>query len=359
MSFPKTASVRVYRYGDKLPDNYSDIFIKGVIEDENDPSYAGIESFGGWCNPDDIANKSTVVNYIGENFEVGYVRFTRTVPGKALKYAVDKAVKRECEAGNKVSRARKRELKELYKIRMLREVPVQPTVTRVIVSPASSEVMVFSSSNSILVEIVSMFRKCFGISLFQETIVDYIASDDMCDVEGLGENYLTWLWYVSETDSFNQFSSAIDSDLSYTISPDSRVVVGNADIGRCSVSGDIREAKNGVFNGKGVTQFSFVLYPSRGEESYHTPIPCVVNSGALIDKISFKGLPLNGGSDELQSEADALMCLDAVESVRDFLKSSFSKFWEEFSNDKVWQAKKREIWTWARGDVCIRAFEGV
>ena len=84
-----------------------------------------------------------------------------------------------------------------------------------------------------------------------------------------------------------------------------------------------------------------------------------MNSGALIDKISFKGLPLNGGSDELQSEADALMCLDAVESVRDFLKSSFSKFWEEFSNDKVWQAKKREIWTWARGDVCIRAFEGV
>lgn len=358
MSFPKMTPFRVFRYNKDFPENYVDIFNDGVIADVNDPSYHGMSTFGGWCNPDN--ERDFVVNSLGEKFEVGYIRYVRSVPAKALKFAVDKAVKAEKIAtGRPVSRVRKRELKEMAKLRMLSEAPVQPSVTRIVVNPSAMEIIVFSSSNAVLEEIEFLMNKDFGLSMFMETVVDYLPADDMVDVEGVGENFLTWLWYISETDSFNVFEGGDKFFQRYTISPDDRVVVGNTSTGKCSVSGDIREAKNGVFNGKGVTQFSFVLYPSYEDEDPHTPVPCTVNSGCLVDKISFKGLPLKDTTDEMDEEVNSILCIDAIDGVRDFLKRAFSRFWDEYSDLKKWESRKHEIWMWARGDVCIRSFEGV
>lgn len=359
MSFPKMTPFRVFRYNKDFSENYVDVFNNGIITDVNDPSYHGVETFGGWCNPD--TGTGSAVVYLGDRFEVGYVRYTRTVPAKALKFAVEKAVNNEKEStgGKVVSRARKREIKEQIKLRMLCSAPVQPTVFRVEINPSSMEITVFSASNTVLEEIKDKIRRDFDIDMYMETIVDHIPDDDMVEIESVGEHFLTWLWYVSETDSFNTFESIKNPSKSYTVSPDDRVVVGNTDTGKCSVSGDIREAKNGVFNGKGVTQFSFVLYPASNMDGNHIPIPCVVNSGCLVDRVSFKGLPLSGKSEDSDAEADALMCLDTIEDVRDFIKSAFSRFWKSYSDAKEWQSLRREIWTWARGDVCIRAFEGV
>lgn len=354
MSFPKMTPFRVFRYSNDFPENFTEIFNKGIIVDVNDPAYVGMEHFGGWCNPDDPTDKSTSVNYLGEKFEVGYVRYTRSVPAKALKFAVDEKVKKERKQNGHISRERKREIKEMYKNAMLQEAPVQPSVTRVEVNPVRMEIIVFSSSNPVLEDIENRIAEDFGVKVFGETFVDLIPGDDMVEIEGVGEKFLTWLWYVSETDSFNTFEGRKTPVNKYTISPDSRVVVGNADTGKCSVSGDIREAKNGVFNGKGVTQFSFVLYPSGG-----VSIPCVMNSGGFIDKVSFRGLPLSRGNDEGDVEADALMCLEAIDEARDFTKSAFHDFWNIYSDEKKWKQVQDEIGTWARGDVCIRSFEGI
>ena len=354
MSFPRMTPFRVFRYSNEFPENFAETFNNGIITDVNDPAYVGMEHFGGWCNPDDPTDKNSSVNYLGEKFEVGYVRYTRSVPAKALKFAVDEKVKKERMQSGRVSRERKREIKDMYKNAMLREAPVQPSVTRIEVDPSRMEIIVFSSNNSVLEDIESRIVEDFGIKVFGETLVDLIPGDDMVEIEGVGEKFLTWLWYVSETDSFNTFEGCKTPVTKYTISPDSRVIVGNADIGRCSVSGDIREAKNGVFNGKGVTQFSFVLYPSGG-----VAIPCVMNSGGFVDKVSFRGLPLSRGNAESDIEADALMCLDAIDEVRDFTKSAFHDFWNTYSDESKWQHMKEEIGTWARGDVCIRSFEGI
>ena len=359
MSFPKMTPFRVFRYNKGFPENYTEIFDNGRIVNVSDSSYVGMSSFGGWCNPDNP--RDSVVNYLGEKFEVGYIRYVRSVPAKALKFAVNKAIEEERAATGKrtVSRARKKELKEEIKLRMLSRTPVQPTITRIEVNPSAMEITVFSSSNTVLEDIEDLMKRDFGISMFMETVIDYLPADDMVEVEGVGENFLTWLWYISESDSFNVFESRKMPSKRYTVSPDDRVIVGNADTGRCSVSGDIREAKNGVFNGKNVTQFSFVLYPDQDGIESHIPIPCVVNSGCLVDKISFKALPFSDGGDESEIEADALMCLDVIDDVRDFLKTAFSRFWEDYSNAEKWESRKHEIWMWARGDVCIRSFEGV
>lgn len=355
--FTKNAPCRVLRYSDELPED----FVKRVNERNisfEDAREAAEAVMFGWCNPDNLFDE-TALTYAGHLYVVGFVVYKRNVSSKAVTYEVKRRIEHELDASGRkfVSRERKKEIKAQVTIEFLRKTPVQPAITNVIIDPIKRNIYIYSASNKVVDSVKLLFEATTNCSsIFERSAVDFIPEEaDLVDYEEYTENFLTWLWYTTETNSFKSYQSGDAIQSTYSITPDERIVVGDKTSGICSVNGDIREARNGVFNGKGVAKFSFSLVGDY--KTGRTETSCMFNKEFFFNKIAFHLELFNGIADN-REEYIALYVHETTEHAYNFIATAIREFNTIYFTDE-WGKLGREIWNWSRGDVCIRAFSDV
>lgn len=361
--FAKNAPCRALRYSDELPENVVELFNDRHItfeEARNTPEPVMI----GWCNPDDLSD-GVVVNYAGALLTTGFVQYKRSVSAKALNFEVKEAMKKELElTGRKfLPRDRKKEIKEATKVRLLSRIPVQPSVTNIIIDQALKLVYVYSSSSAIIDEIRLLLEATCNLSaIYERTVVDFLPEEsDMVDPEKFGEDFLTWLWYTNEVNSYATYANPSGDGLyDYSILPDEKIVVGNEFTGICSVNGDIREARNGIFNGKRVSKFSFILYMDSvsNPQGGRRIAACVLNKNLFFDRISFSQDLVQAAEDGNKDEAIVLFVNETTEHVYSFMQSAISEFCKIYFTG-TWDKLQEEVWNWSRGDICLKAFADI
>ena len=360
--FSKNAPCRVLRYSEELPEDFAERVNKRCLTFEEARNTSEAVMLG-WCNPDNLFDDNAMT-YAGHLYVVGFVLYKRNVSSKALAYEVKRRAERELANTGKrfVSRERKKEIKEQVTVEFLSKTPVQPTITNVIIDPAKHLLYVYSSSNKVVDNVKQLFEVTAAnqTGVYERSAVDFIPpEEDLVDYEEYTENFLTWLWYTTETNSFKSYESGDDMQSAYSIVPDERIVVGDKDSGICSVNGDIREARNGIFNGKSVAKFSFSLVGDyqKGKTSGRMETSCMFNKDFFFNKIEFS-IELFKDVVDNREEYIAMYVHETTEHAYNFVATAVREFNKIYFTDE-WKNLGREIWNWSRGDVCIKAFSDV
>lgn len=357
--FTKNAPCRVLRYTDELPEDFAKRINDRCLPFEQARETHEAVMFG-WCNPDNLFDESALT-YAGHLYVVGFVTYKRNVSSKAVAYEVKRRIENELDASGRkfMPRDRKKEIKEQVKINFLSKTPVQPTITNVIIDPVKRYIYVYSASSKVIDNIKLLFSataNCPSIGIYERSAIDFIPEEaDLIDYEEYTSNFLTWLWYTTETNSFKSYQSNDSQQSIYSIVPDEKIVVGDKQSGICSVNGDIREARNGVFNGKGVAKFSFALVGDY--KTGRTETSCMFNKDFFFNKISFM-VELYKDIIDNREEYIALYVHETTEHAYNFIATAVREFNTIYFSEE-WGKLGREIWNWSRGDVCIRAFSDV
>ena len=298
----------------------------------------------GMCDPYDLFNTTACVHG-GAYIITGMVFYEYKVSSKAVKYELDKMVKETLKSTGKkfISSSDKREMKAGIIERLKANSKPQPSIVPIIVG--NNRAYVLTDSDKKALKFVEMMADG-GFNAYFMSPYTYGDSDDgLFDMEEIGGKFLTWLWFSTESNSYKEFGG-------YTISPGEYIQV-KGQIGECSVNGDIREARNGVFNGKDVSRFSFTLSVEPGYEPIYTVVDYLRN----IKKVQANIAP---SDDDADKYTDLIGLTYAADYIFDFLKVAFTEFLTHV--DKSGEFSKqlsKEIWNWSRGDVCLRAFEDI
>lgn len=213
-----------------------------------------IKGFG-WSSYDDLTDTA----WLAAPPEKGaYYTFalrldTRKIPPALLKKEWALALKKETEEMRKqgkefVSRARKREIKEQIRVKLLHQTPAVPKSIGVIWDYSKEKIFFLSTNNKHIDIFTELFTRTFGLSPVEQ-------AQEMDEVDM--SQFLLWLWYVSEvTDGSLLEGKTISTDAKMTVSNEDAIV---------TATGSENEAKLGLREGK--TLKSLALRMETGDTS--------------------------------------------------------------------------------------------
>lgn len=304
----------------------------------------------GFVNLRNYLDDSYKVEAIGKYYVVCYAQCSRSLSSKAVEFAVNKTRQ---ENGGTVSKVEK----DAIKCELLREAPLQVKVFPVVVDPEFRRVYLFSTSNIVRDSFVSDFGFATGMQLYEESFTTYLVdTDNVAFLDGdanITGSFFTWLWYSAEANSYKEYKPE-GNDSSYLFIPGARIRVSNSAGDSCRVSGDIREARNGIFNGKVVEDFSFTLNVSDG-----TSYEATVYDYDRITRTRVQmGLPSDDTTTEMLEESNLYLAIGQIDAIREALLTAFKEYLETLKT-RGRKDVALEIFNWSKGDVCIKAFEEV
>ena len=300
-------------------------------------------------NPYEDNPKFVPENRVFGNYFVGLFRIDkRSVPSSALKKEVAEASKRELENSGKqfLTRARKKEITEQVKTRLLARVIPNVSFIPFVVDMTNGNGYFFNTSKSNFDLFEDLFERAYGsMILFKKVWYgDYNSETGEVTNDLIGvEDFLTYIWWDSESNSFSEMM--IGDKLVKTW-------VGNkictkSEEQTLSASGEnIEEAKLAISKGADVTKLE--LWLQLGEDE----IKFVINQEGAISGLTYSEdlLP----DDESPYLLPFITWTNEVFEVVDLWKK---RYLEASDNGKGLTSKIRE--TWGRGDYCSKAFENV
>ena len=351
LNIPRNTACSIFTYADDFSLNA----FKDVVDHKNVSPLAEIEfdttkrkAFG-FVNPHDYLDDTYKMEIYGKYYVVSYAQCSRSVSSKSVEYAVRKARR---EKGGRLSR----DERDVIKSELLRDAPIQVKTYLSVIDPEFRRVYLLSASNAIRDAFVASFSAITGMQLYEESFTTYLVDTDNSEILDTDTNvtgsFFTWLWYSAESNSYKEYAPK-NSDNTYLFVPGAKIKVGNAAGDSCRVSGDIREARNGIFNGKVVEDFSFTLNASNG-----TTYDVTVYDYDRITRTRL--LPLTEPVENEEAEAEALVYLviGQIDTIREALLTAFNEYLDVLKT-RGRNGIALEIFNWSKGDVCIKAFEEV
>lgn len=178
----------------------------------------------------------------------------------------------------------------------------------------------------------------------------YLDALDAVGGEGLDYNedsdyrdFLTWLLYSAGSNSFKEFG-----DYAVTIG-DCVSVADDDNFTTCVVSGDFIEAKSSIFGGKRVFNFEFAIEYNHSTEGQ--VVKLLADTSADIQSLTFNcddvGMSFGG------------RFLSAYDDFMKFMHCAVHEFIKLRLDTDAWNDYNKVLKEWARGEICVRAFDGV
>lgn len=253
----------------------------------------------GWVdimNPLNTDFKDTT--YKKNNFIALSIRTdTKKVPAQALKSEYYKVLqKRQSESKDKISYEERKEIKEAVREKLLKKVLPSTKINDMIWDTNTGEILFFSTNESANITFLNLFKETFGINLklisphviayneFKDKILrlkacsfannpekeehKVIMLKDATTVQSIvankfmGEEFLTWLWWRSQTNS--GVFSIPDNMLELYV--DDRIVLKEDDNGKLSCvicngdNVDLYEARKALSLNKRVAEAKFKIF---------------------------------------------------------------------------------------------------
>lgn len=344
--------VMIYEYSGNIPENM-EILLQSKWVDPYAPD-AVVEEIAGFCNADNLLSNDCLFSYDNSGYGVGcYVRYKRKVSNKDVAFEAERELHKRRVSGEFISKTAVKEIKERIKITRLRDTTPRATKIPFIFDDENKKLYILTANVAVADKLQAGLSDLASISFYPVTALQYVPENrEVDDIGEVSTDFLSWLWMESDEKSDLQFKSCIDSSKIYTTHPGDIIRVKTSDGSTCSVRGDIREAKNGVFNGKKVDQYTFSLFT----DGYIATV--AVNPDLSPLRISTCNLDVSV-DDESDEEVRRYFMISTVKEVQDFLKSAYREFFKVYSNEKAWQAKQEEMFNWSRGDVCMKTFADV
>lgn len=345
--------VVIYEYSGNIPENM-DVLLQSKWVDPYAPDAMCIEEVAGFCNADSLLSNGCLFLYDNSGYGIGcYVRYKRTVSNKDVAFEVERELHKRRTSGEFISKTAVKEIKERIKLGKLRDTTPRATKIPFIFDDENKRLYILTANVAIADKLQAELSALASISFYPVMALQYVPENrEVDDIGGVSTDFLSWLWMESDEKSDLQFKSCIDSSKIYTTQPGDIIKVKTPDGSTCSVRGDIREAKNGVFNGKKVDQYTFSLFT----DGYIATV--AVNPDLSPLRISTGNLGVLV-DDEPEEEVRRNILIGTVKEVQDFLKSAYREFFKVYSDEKAWQAKQEEMFNWSRGDVCMKTFADV
>ena len=346
--------VLIYEYSGNIPENM-DVLLQSGWVDPYAPDTACVEEATGFCNADSLLSNDCLFSYDNSGYGVGcYVRYKRTVSNKDVAFEAERELHKRRVSGEFISKTAVKEIKERIKITKLRDTTPRATKIPFIFDDENKRLYILTANVAFADKLQAKLSALTSISFYPVTALQYVPENkEVDDIGEVSTAFLSWLWMESDEKSDLQFKSCIDSNKTYTTQPGDIIKVKTPDGSTCSVRGDIREAKNGVFNGKKVDQYTFSLFT----DGYIATV--AVNPDLSPLRISLGEIDIDTDRGELEDEIRRRFIIGTVKEVQDFLKSAYTEFFKVYSNEKAWQAKQEEMFNWSRGDVCMKTFADI
>ncbi len=283
-----TCSITRFRVIDEVSDelllSVPDKFKQFAFQDIDDIPQ---ESTFGWVNFDDMLDTAWRLSppekgeYITFSFRMDTRRISPAVLKKHLRVAIEEETKKMRDIGKKfISRQQKLEIREQVMLRLRgRAMPV-PEEFQVVWNPQTGSVYLATTKGKVIDLFCEYFTRTLDLHL--EQLAPYSLACNLLGEEAalqidhlepaqfvnqccsggstdgmLGQEFLTWLWYQSDT-APGAFTDSEGSP--FAVSMEQRIVVQGGEgesIETATVSGvlsSLREAKLGLLTGKKVVQ---------------------------------------------------------------------------------------------------------
>lgn len=279
-------------------------------------------------------NLFSKTKHVYQNNWVGLIRFDkRQIPASALKLRVNEVVEAEKKQLGKpfVSRARKQEIKEQCKFKLLVKAIPSTTFVPFVVDMDTGNGYFYSTSNTKFELFRDLFSRVFRANIRR----DY---RDTCS-----EDFLTYIWWETERNSFfvpivrgEEVKTWIGSRVS-TVSEDQKL----------SISGEsLEEAKLPISEGAYVSKMELSIASLYGDRTFSVDLDGVISGMQFTDE----EVP-NKDSEDISLVLD--MTAFYFE-VMDAWRKAYEEA-EQSGRSLTPEIKK----TWGRGAYCSKAFEDV
>lgn len=323
----------------------------------------------GWVSAADMLDSDfTSMNpvFFGSNLVVMSMRYDeRKVPPAILNKVFGKACKARMEERQlpRLSRSMKIEIKKAVSSELIRKSTPAPTEIDVYYDIEKQEGIFFSANKSAFAIFEDLFKLTFGLLVNQvvpysigkesrysdciNEIYPHLKGDNVAladiieDTRSLGQEFLLWLWWYSETQ--NLIPITYGDGVAYVSVGNNIVLESASEKITCSgLQSDLSEAKLGVFEGKSVDQVGFII--TYDEQQY---------TGSMNAMFEFKsvGVPKISTDDEEGELDQGGMVLARAHQFVSFIevvRLLFVKFLSE--REGCWGKRKGQIAEWAEGD---------
>lgn len=206
------------------------------IDESYDEFSAGWTSCADYFDTSFAKESPLVGDYVAASLRIDQ----RKVQGAVLKKFVAKEQRRTMmeKQVSRLSRGARMEIKDRVSTELKRKAKPTPTVTDFFWDLERGKVFVFSTNKGVLEYFADLFKQSFGVVLSGGNWVEPDA------------NFLTWLWYKSDTSESGLVGNA-------RVSIGDKVALeGDGDGSKvtCSSEAELKEGKKGIELGKNVTQ---------------------------------------------------------------------------------------------------------
>ena len=367
-----------FQVTEQIPNDFwltlPDLLKKHSIKDIDDTTE--MRAYG-WVNFDDFLDTNWEFSspHLGSLYIFSLRLDTRRIPKGVIKKYYNLAIKAEKERMDNIgqkfylSRERRTELKEQVILKLKKGFLPVPGEFNVIWLPDKNEIWFASTQESMINLFMEHFYTSFGYHLEQltpEILINNFIPDCydtvLKDIESsqfsnstpqssslesidniLGQDFLTWLWYKSDTAPGN----FLDKDgNSFSVSMENSIVVqaGQGEfLERTSASGNfspLRDARLGLETGKKVIK-AFIHIEQEGFNAHFTL------KAENFSMSSVKTPKVNSDSDEdkdamlLEKIANYEQFISLFDSIYEtFLNKRFSESWDkEIDGIRVWMSK--------------------
>ena len=273
--------------------------------------------------------------HVFDNYFVGLFRIDkRRIPASAVKAEVAKGVKYELENSGKefITRARKQEITEQVKARLLSRAIPATTFVPFVVDMTNGNGYYYSTSAKDFDLFSELLSRAYGSTFITKPLTE--SEDD----------FLTYIWWETESNSF--LTMSIRDNILVKTWVWNKVSTAD-EVTKISASGEnIEEAKLAISDGADVTKMELLVTIGEEERKF------MVNLDGVVSSLEYAAEDLPDNEDE-----ELRPFIDSTHKIFELVDLWKKKYVDASREGKGLNPKIRE--TWGKGNYCSKAFEDI
>jgi hypothetical protein len=357
MSFESgSVSFRAFYLGQPLPRNHIEKFASRAA-----PSLKALheEPIRGW-----VTGRHLLDNRIEKDtaYYAGYLRLTlmkaeRKIPESLLRAEcrMEELVRMQAEGRAEIDRRTRSEIRKEISDRLLPAMPPQLQGMGFIHVPETEIVYVEALSDKQIDALDVSMRETFGFGLIPVTPANAAAHRLKLDIrdlppasfspdcedsavgESIGQDFLTWLWFCSETRGgmmrleAGEFAVMVEGPLTFAMEGEG----AHEAVLRRGTPELSAEAKIALLSGKKLRRSRILI--ARGTETWQTTLDA--------DQFTFRGLKLPEG-EKLDAISRFQARMTMIKTFLDAFYGMYDRFLKERNDPKLWAATQKQIHMW-------------